>query len=156
MGAVLERFYAVLDCNGNGTIELDEFMHARFLLEHIPRWTVYQDEQTRQKLSEEFRLLRLKFIFNLFDLNYDGIITQKELRKVLPVFLMGNTPVSEEDQELLAPLADAAAHFAIQKFDVKRRNGLEWLDFRRFARTSDVVQSIVDLVTPDELSFPKD
>lgn len=147
---VLERFFVVLDSNNSGAIEFDEFMSAKYIFEHILKFSVWDTHNIRLQKRDELREHRLHFVFNLYDIDFNGVVSQKELRKVLPVFLQGNANPSPEVKEFLNPLVLAASNFAMDF--AKDRNGLTLKDFRRFAMCDDISQTILSVITPQDMS----
>jgi len=64
-GIIGERFFAVLDLNASGYVDLREFVHGIFKI-------YYSDTDTK-----------LKFTFDMYDFDRDGYIIQEDVRLIL-------------------------------------------------------------------------
>lgn len=80
-GIIGERFFAVLDLNSSGYVDLREFVHGLFKV-------YYSDTETK-----------LKFAFDMYDFDRDGYIIQDDVRLILSHVPTENTIVGNVARE---------------------------------------------------------
>jgi hypothetical protein len=128
---VLQRVFQVIDCNGTGLVEFEEFISAMYVLLH------------------GYREDRLRLVFNCFDLDGNGTVSKKELRKMSVALLQPKDAPGdwESKNKDIAPLADALVALSVQNFDRDRDEALGWGEWRRYAEDDEAIQRLLDDMT---------
>jgi len=133
---VLSRLFSVLDANGNGSIEWQEFVVACYLF-------YYADREDKMKL-----------VFSLFDLEANGRISKKEFKKISVTLMQKEEDLAQTKR--LAPLVDMFAAFALLNFDRHNENALRYNDWRRYAEDDDLILLMVSsMKKPEEFKDKK-
>lgn len=126
--SVLERAFAVCDYGGSGAIEREEFVVALFVMQFGAR----ED--------------RLQLLFNLFDLDANGQVSKKEMRRMIAPMAAAWNEGEEEDEEkmrTLAPLAEAATLLAFHQFDRNGDSNLNLAEWSRYADDDPTAQRLL-------------
>jgi Ca2+-binding EF-hand superfamily protein len=75
-GIIGERFFAVMDLNGDGFVDLKEFVHGLFKIYYSPL-------ETKLKLTYDMYKTITLSIFCRYDFDRDGFIKKEDVRLVL-------------------------------------------------------------------------
>lgn len=150
----LERFFAVLSFNGKEYIAFDEFLQAKYLLDHTPHEPQIQILKSADELRTPEEIVwedRLRFVFNLFDWNFDQVITLRGIENMMPL-LMQDAKKQEwtlEDLEDYNQWFRHIAELALLEFDITNHyNQLNWRSFRKLARNDIIIQDILKMLEP--------
>eukprot|EP01083_Nonionella_stella_P081983 226152_1 len=153
---LLERLFIVLAFDGKDYLVFEEFLQTKYLLDHVPP----EPQQVIAKSANEFyteqELIhqhRLRLIFSLFDLDFDGYISSKEYQKVIPILMQNDRQMDMEQMRQYDNWFGAISLFAMKQFDRQRLDRLSWRDFRLLARHDLTVKNIMDMITPKENEY---
>jgi len=153
---ILERLFVVLSYRGKDDLNYEEFRHGVYLLDHIPSEPT-QGNKDILDMMDEVREDRIRLIFNLMDLDFNGKISLKELRSVLPNLIQDAT-IKEWNMEESVPERDywyeQIARFAMITFDRSRRQELSEKDFKRLAAKDQTIKDFLSMLTPKSPEFP--
>jgi len=153
---ILERLFVVLSYRGKDDLNYEEFRHGVYLLAHIPSEPT-QGNKDILDMMDEVREDRIRLIFNLMDLDFNGKISLKELRSVLPNLIQDAT-IKEWNMEESVPERDywyeQIARFAMITFDRSRRQELSEKDFKRLAAKDQTIKDFLSMLTPKSPEFP--
>ncbi|GAB5364473.1 hypothetical protein AAMO2058_000973400 [Amorphochlora amoebiformis] len=126
---ILERFFQLLDLDGNGSLDFQEFMIANCVLRYGP---------------EQFRLRQ---IFNLYDLDGNGRLTKKNYTKICQATLhidKASTSQGGSMEKILSPLLQLHVSMAfISSSTDGTGEGLTFSEWRRFAVCSISVKNLL-------------
>lgn len=125
--AIMERMFAVLDSNGSGTIEYDEFLTA------ICVFYAGQEED------------HYRFVFNLYDLDADGYINKKSLRKIAGAMVQGPS-TDAAAAKIASPLIDTFVTCAMIWYDRNGDKNLHWAEWRRYADEDETSKDLVKAI----------
>eukprot|EP00485_Elphidium_margaritaceum_P004939 CAMPEP_0202690856 /NCGR_PEP_ID=MMETSP1385-20130828/5739_1 /ASSEMBLY_ACC=CAM_ASM_000861 /TAXON_ID=933848 /ORGANISM="Elphidium margaritaceum" /LENGTH=258 /DNA_ID=CAMNT_0049346171 /DNA_START=42 /DNA_END=818 /DNA_ORIENTATION=+ len=155
---LLERFFIVLAYNNKNEIVFEEFVQAKYLLDHIPPEPTIQIAKSADDFFTEEDVIydyRLKFIFTLFDLDFNNVISTKEFEEFLPCLMQDEKYGHIEAEELkdYALWFQQIREFAFIQFDRQRMDRLSWRDFRALARCDLTVQNLMKQITPQKAEY---
>jgi Ca2+-binding EF-hand superfamily protein len=124
---VVERLMAIVDSNGDGSIQYEEFLWFSFLLRYSNR----ED--------------KLKLLFNLYDLDASGFISKKHFRTISVALLKGSKSPSQQELKMLGPLTDLFCLTAFQHYQSSGdKKTLSFNEWRRFADEDEVVLALLE------------
>eukprot|EP01084_Bolivina_argentea_P248694 416056_1 len=150
---LLERFFIVLAFDGKDYIIFEEFLQTKYLLEHIPCEPQEQISKSADDFYTEDDIIyeyRLKLIFNLFDLDFNGFISIKEYQKILPILMQNNLyrKMDVEEMKEYDEWFNEISNFAMVQFDRTKLQRLSWRDFRQLSRHDLTIQNAINKITP--------
>jgi len=144
----LERFFVVLSYNGKENIDFDEFLQAKYLLDHIPHEPLIQKDKNPDEVMTPEDIIyndRLQLVFHLLDLNFNSLISMSELRKVMPS-LMQDATIKEynaDELEEYNSYFQYMSELCMIQFDHSNTQQLGYRDFRQFAKQDLSIQELL-------------
>jgi len=136
-GVVLSRLFAVLDTNGNGSIEWQEYVVACYLL-------YYSDREDKMKL-----------MFTLFDLEANGRISKKDFKKISIALMQKDDDPTQIKR--LNPLIEMFVTFTMLNFDRHNESAIRYNDWRRYAEDDDLILAMISCMKkPEEIDKRKE
>lgn len=156
------------DCP-HGVISEDEFkeIYSRFFpqqcnsslyahyvfntFETDPDEKIIKFEEFLKWLSRVFRGTcedRLRWVFRLYDLNHDGVISRDELMNVtVSVFALLGTSTSTSPSQQSEPSIDSKVDAVFQKMDSDRDGVVTWEEFSEFCLADPEIQGSMSMLT---------
>jgi len=126
---LLERFFQMLDIDSNGSISFPEFVIAAYILLYSPDH------------------VKLKQMFNLYDLEGTGKLTRKGFIKINNAILKAEdakTSQGESMKGIMGKVSNLHAVMAFQHASIESNGiSLTFSEFRRFAASSQAVQGLL-------------
>eukprot|EP01006_Ploeotia_vitrea_P004090 TRINITY_DN113822_c0_g1_i1.p1 TRINITY_DN113822_c0_g1~~TRINITY_DN113822_c0_g1_i1.p1 ORF type:complete len:262 (+),score=123.50 TRINITY_DN113822_c0_g1_i1:42-788(+) len=120
---VWSRAFQVVDTNGNGTVEWEEFVVVMFIFKHALR-----DD-------------RMRFLFHMYDLDGNSQVSRKELKKIAQVLQAAPTATEEDlKDKQLSPIVELMSKTAISCYDRNNDGSLSFIEWRRYAEEDDLIQ----------------
>ena len=94
-------------------------------------------------------------LFNLFDLDFNGFISQKEYTKVLPIMMQDESERKMDVEEMKEwnEWFEEISEFAFIQFDRQKMGRLSMRDFRGLVRYDLTIQAVLKKITPQKDEF---
>lgn len=139
---LVDRLFTVLDSNGSGFLEFEEFVTAIFVMMFGVR---------------EYRMM---VIFNCFDLDVNGQINKKEFKRMISSLVCPTDAslanINQEEATPLKPLSallDAEYFFAVKEVDRNQDGVLNFVEWKRFADEDDTICAFEEFIRME--AFPQ-
>jgi len=145
--AVLDRLFVVVDLNGDGNLDFDDFVYLIWMFRFAQR-------------EDRFRL-----VFNCFDFDGSGKIPKKNFARLTKYLVQpASSGLDESKAKSLQPLLESHVQFVFHVYDRTHEGFLTYNAWRRLAEDDDQILQFVECLTqgrpnafpilpPDPLDF---
>lgn len=136
--AVLDRLFVVVDLNGDGVLDLEDFVYLIWMFRFAQR-------------EDRFRL-----VFNCFDFDGSGKVPKKNFARLTRYLVQPcSASLDETKAKSLQPLLESHVQFAFLVYDRGHEGFLTYNAWRRLAEDDDQILQFVECMTQTRSnSFP--